>query len=891
MKTPTGSPRDITLFLWIAAGFYLAIVGAALFWWTLSSARRRASKATVGAFPGLLVPDPVMQRAEERWAKRVLGMRATPTADRSRYSNGAVEQNFHMQLRAIYKLVLEWRRVVNNWSEDDGRLVEHEEDPWINGIDEFAVMVGIYSRWVVKAGRKDGGPKPDLLQENEDSNHIWSRLVMYFSESHLRLLSLLKEFKANPAAAAVLGTNDEIELGLRMMGMRARSAPFDARVAFDTPADSSAMDLLIIQKPGITFGQIVEEMERKLNIPTGQVENFIRGYKTAKEREQWWPIHPYVLEAAKMLPHFLLMGLVALIWYNNERRGLKIFDYLRASAAEMASDWHSLIWAVPLLIGFVLSATARVLEIYRYRWGTQSGSSVFALDADVTSFFGRTLAMATPALRLGVWWNPVLYRRAGWILRAIGLSLLAVALFQLDAPSFATFMFVKGVLGIVLLLESACLLGPMLVSRFSSWLQDHVSAGPKASSVWQWLNQLNLLPTRPASLIWLSIKYHFQPSVPTGGATAMLQAIAFYIGFAGVFFFVGSYMFAQALEIWFQGTYHSGRDVGLILGGFLFWNTMYLLRFGLFVLIASVSSALAISPLKVIGAMTAALCLALQLFSDSFRDYFNHHLLASGVCVMGALGLMAFEPEVLAWLRNLTLARWPRAQQRKQEREALEQTRRDPHRALGVVYMSGDDLSFYKLNPQLLMTRVGILREQLGSRGMDLLSELHRLPDDRLLAEWFESLYQLEKTHEVTLWHPVQLVVAGEPPSLPVESGLNLVVENDRKREEALRAWHLRRWLVTMMSTAGHSQDTAINLVDIALALHQEGLGANTAFYLIQNKYDNNDNNRPSQVSYSSGELGQRNKLARLLTAVAPGCRAYSINDWTPFGFKAGVRA
>ena len=162
--------------------------------------------------------------------------------------------------------------------------------------------------------------------------------------------------------------------------------------------------------------------------------------------------------------------------------------------------------------------------------------------------------MATPALRLGVWWNPVLYRRAGWILRAIGLSLLAVALFQLDAPSFATFMFVKGVLGIVLLLESACLLGPMLVSRFSSWLQDHVSAGPKASSVWQWLNQLNLLPTRPASLIWLSIKYHFQPSVPTGGATAMLQAIAFYIGFAGVFFFVGSYMFAQALEIWFQGT-------------------------------------------------------------------------------------------------------------------------------------------------------------------------------------------------------------------------------------------------------------------------------------------------------------------------------------------------
>src|SRR5262249_8309373 len=116
----------------------------------------------------------------------------------------------------------------------------------------------------------------------------------------------------------------------------------------------------------------------------------------------------------------------------------------------------------------------------------------------------------------------------------------------------------------------------------------------------------------------------------------------------------------------------------------------------------------------------------------------------------------------------------------------------------------------------------------------------------------------------------------------------HLTVESVAKREEALRAWHLRRWLVTMMSTAGHSQDTAINLVDIALALNQEGLAANTVFYLIQNKYDNNDNNRPSQVSYDSGELGQRNKLARLLMALAPGCRAYNINDWTPFGFKAG---
>jgi hypothetical protein len=32
-------------------------------------------------------------------------------------------------------------------------------------------------------------------------------------------------------------------------------------------------------------------------------------------------------------------------------------------------------------------------------------------------------------------------------------------------------------------------------------------------------------------------------------------------------------------------------------------------------------------------------------------------------------------------------------------------------------------------------------------------------------------------------------------------------------------------------------RDTAVNLVDMILRLQKEGLGANTVFYLIQNKY------------------------------------------------------
>src|SRR5438552_2432709 len=210
----------------------------------------------------------------------------TRGAQPSRYSNGAIEQNFHMQLRATYRLVLEWRRLINGWSEDDPRLVEDGADEWLNGMDEFAVMVGIYSRWVVKAGKKDGNRQADVLEENEDSNHIWSRLVIYFSEPHLGLLGLIKEFKADPEGAAFVGVNDQIELVLRTLGVRARPEPFDARAAFDIPDQNRDVDVLLILLPGARLDRIVEEMERRLGIAREHTFSFIKGFKSSKEREQ-----------------------------------------------------------------------------------------------------------------------------------------------------------------------------------------------------------------------------------------------------------------------------------------------------------------------------------------------------------------------------------------------------------------------------------------------------------------------------------------------------------------------------------------------------------------------------------------------------------------------------
>src|SRR5439155_5416096 len=259
---------------------------------------------------------------------------------------------------------------------------------------------------------------------------------------------------------------------------------------------------LLIQLPGARLDRIVEEMERRLGIAREHTVSFIKGFKSFKEREQLFPVHPYLLEMAKMLPHFLLMGLVALIWHNLDAGGLPVIPYLQELATQLALDWqHSSYWALPLLVGFAFSAAAYYLEEYRYRWRTSSPvTPQMALDATVSSLFTRDSQAATPTLRRGRWWNPLGYQRAGWILRAVGMVWLAFTLFQSEPPAFATFMFVKGVVAAILVLEAAATLIPLAVSRLSTWLEDRVAANRDASALTRFVNQLNFVPTRPASL-------------------------------------------------------------------------------------------------------------------------------------------------------------------------------------------------------------------------------------------------------------------------------------------------------------------------------------------------------------------------------------------------------
>lgn len=374
--------------------------------------------------------------------------------------------------------------------------------------------------------------------------------------------------------------------------------------------------------------------------------------------------------------------------------------------------------------------------------------------------------------------------------------------------------------------------------------------------------------------MWTSLKYHFQPSVPTGGVAAVAQSMGFYVLFAAAFFCVGGYLYMEALRVWFRDTYHLGWDVGLLMGAGLFWGTVYLLRFGLFVLLATVASAFATFPLKTLVGLAALAHAGLHVAENPVAAFFDNRAWLTQFLVLAGLALALAEPEILRFAKGVRNSTGRGRRRREAEERALAALRADPDRAFGLVYMSGDDLSFLKLTPELMMTRLRLLRDKLDSSGLKLLATLVPWPEDAAIEGRFRALYEAERGADVTLWHPCQLVASGQRPALDPALGLGIAVAGETERAALLATWHLRRWLVTMMSTAGHAQDTGINLVDLALRVQREGLGANAVFYLIQNKYDDAAHNRPAQVAYDRGELGQRNKLARSRKATGRCSRA-----------------
>ncbi|MCK4821007.1 hypothetical protein KA005_34900, partial [bacterium] len=86
---------------------------------------------------------------------------------------------------AIYKYIMEWRRRSNDWSEknEEGLL---GEDTILANLDKYVNFTTIRARRIIKDSYKES-------EDTDDSNHIWSRLELYWNEYRVLLLELLND--------------------------------------------------------------------------------------------------------------------------------------------------------------------------------------------------------------------------------------------------------------------------------------------------------------------------------------------------------------------------------------------------------------------------------------------------------------------------------------------------------------------------------------------------------------------------------------------------------------------------------------------------------------------------------------------------------------------------
>src|SRR6185503_96366 len=94
-----------------------------------------------------------------------------------------------------------------------------------------------------------------------------SRLLIYLSEHHWGVLTLMRNYQNVSSRRERASMYAQFSEVLGSLGIRQRAESFDARELFDFPADPAAMDLMAVQRPGMTLDQLATEFSARLAIP------------------------------------------------------------------------------------------------------------------------------------------------------------------------------------------------------------------------------------------------------------------------------------------------------------------------------------------------------------------------------------------------------------------------------------------------------------------------------------------------------------------------------------------------------------------------------------------------------------------------------------------------
>ena len=243
--------------------------------------------------------------------------------------------------------------------------------------------------------------------------------------------------------------------------------------------------------------------------------------------------------------------------------------------------------------------------------------------------------------------RPSFYKDISLALRALGLIGLFTAFFTLPYASFtvpqkALIWLIGSVMG----LELFGIVFPVisnLISKGLTWWQEKTDS--------KFLRNVNLLSffdsTKPVSVIGLSLKYHYRPSVFTGGFLGTAGSMLFYALLLSGFVGLGTYLGVESFHIFFASQFVLGNTLRILAGGAMFVLSLYLLKFGLGTAFTVFASILRRFPVRTVGLIVASLD-ALSIIS----------LGTWSLPVVIAISVfMIFEDEIAKGINNSSLGR------------------------------------------------------------------------------------------------------------------------------------------------------------------------------------------------------------------------------------------
>ena len=276
-----------------------------------------------------------MTTALTRWNNMINMTSDVSSHPRVRKANGPIEVNFLFSLRVIYTLVVKQHKNGKGLSDDD--IITNTDDPLLNGLDAFVLMVGMYMRKVIYDSKRDEGG--NLI----DSNHIWSRFELYFYEKR----ELLRDAMAQ-------GDTDEFKNILKDIGI--------VEIAQKAETDEKILDIIKGYEDASSV-EFKKELAKRIGVVDQaiNIEKFVKNFKDFIAKEDLAkPIHPWALLGARMLPRFLLAAIGALIF---KAEALGVTGFLGAFiAGPLVSAWPLL----AILGAVVVSASLISLFFNRY---------------------------------------------------------------------------------------------------------------------------------------------------------------------------------------------------------------------------------------------------------------------------------------------------------------------------------------------------------------------------------------------------------------------------------------------------------------------------------------------------------------------------------------------